>query len=90
MNQTVTKEWVQDQPYTAMLRTYSAAASRLQERLKQLRLELNAAKQCKQHTRASADAQRILERRMDLLRAEYYEVTDCMREIGIYAGKETA
>ena len=43
----------------------------------------------KKYTRESANAQRILERRMDLLRSEYYEITDCMREIGIYAAKET-
>lgn len=88
MNQNMTEGWVKDQPYTAMLHAYSAAAERLRGRIALLRAELNDTKRCKLHTRASADRQRILERRMDLLRSEYYEITDCMREIRIYAAKE--
>ena len=88
MNQTNQEAWVQHQPYTAMLRQYRAAADRLKQRLNDLRNELKTMQHTKKYTRESTNAQRMLERRMDLLRSEYYEITDCMREIGIYAAKE--
>ena len=79
---------MQHQPYTAMLAQYRSAADRLKCRLQTLRQELKEMQYAKQYTKESANAQRILERRMDLLRTEYYEITDCMREIGVYAAKE--
>ena len=80
---------MEHQPYTAMLRQYSAAADRLMLRLRELQQECKILQQSKKHTAESANAQRSLERRIDLLRSEYYETIDCIREIGIYAAKET-
>ena len=88
-NQMNQEPWVQHRPYTLMLQQYCAAADRLMLRLRSLQQEYREMQQCKKHTLESANAQRILERRMDLLRSEYYEITDCMREIGIYAAKES-
>ena len=88
MNQTHQEAWVQHAPYTAMLLQYRKAAERIQTRLCVLRGELKDAAAHKQYTAASADLQRSLERRMDLLRTEYYEITDCMRKIGCYAEME--
>ncbi len=90
MNQNTTVNWVQDQPYTAMLRDYSRAADRLLLRMAALRTELRQLQQCKKYTRESADKQKSLEHRVDLLRSEYYDLTLCIREIGIYAAKEQA
>ena len=88
MNQNQQEAWVQDQPYTVMLQQYSDAADRLRQRLQTLKLELKAMQNHKKNTLESANAQRILERRIDLLHAEYYEITSCMRDIGFYAEKE--
>ena len=90
MNQNQNARWLQKQPYTLMLLEYRAAADRLLDRITLLRHELRCIQLCKKHTRESADAQRNLERRIDLLRSEYYEITDSMREIRIYADKERA
>ncbi len=90
MNQNQNVNWVQNQPYTVMLAAYRLAAERLQNRLEQLKQELRHLQQCKQYTRESADREKDLEHRMDLLRSEYYELTESMREIRIYAEKEHA
>lgn len=88
MNHTQQETWVQHQPYTAMLRQYNDAADRLKERLQTLKDELKEMQERGQDSAESAFAQRILERRMDLLRTEYYELTDCIRDIAFYAERE--
>ena len=53
-----------------------------------LQSELREMQMHKSGSAASALEQQKLEKRIMLLRTEYYEMTDCIREIGLYAEKE--
>lgn len=88
MKQIHQETWVQHQPYTVMLHQYRDAANRLKQRITMLSLELKAMQDRSGDSAESADRQRTLEQRVDLLRTEYYEITDCMQEIAVYAEKE--
>ena len=86
--QNMTKSWVQQAPYTQMLGQYRQSAEKLLCRLKLLQSELREMQMHKNGSAASALEQQKLEKRIMLLRTEYYEMTDCIREIGLYAEKE--
>ncbi len=88
MNQTYQEAWVQDHPFTTMLQQYNEAADRLKERILILKLALKEMQCHKKNTLESANAQKVLERRIDLLRTEYYEITHTIREIAFYAARE--
>ena len=79
-------DWVQQAPYTAMLRQYRAAADALQQRLTELRAQLGSLP--KLGTAESVQQQKLLEQRIQLLRTEYVEITDVIGAIGGYAEKE--
>lgn len=83
-----TKEWVRQAPYTVMLRDYQTAADLLRRKIAVLRQELCRVESAKCGTLASAQLQKQLEQRIMLLRTEYYEITDIIREIGPYAARE--
>ncbi len=88
MNQNSRENWVQTKPYTAMLRSYEKAAEKLRLRRTALMLQLRAAAEQKQGTLVSAKKQKELEERIALLRTEYYELTEIMRTLRVYAERE--
>jgi len=88
MEQNTHEAWVQTKPYTAMLRSYEQAAEKLRLRRAALTVLLRAASEQKQGTAASARKQKELEERIELLRTEYYELAEVMREVRIYAEQE--
>jgi len=80
--------WNKKSPYTAMLKSYQAAADRLRRRRRMLLAELNDLQQNKNCTADSAKKQKDLEGRIALLYTEYLEAADAMRAISVYAQKE--
>ena len=75
-------------PYTRMLGQYQLSAEKLLHRLDILKTELREMQLNKRGTPESALAQKKLETRIMLLRTEFYELTDCIREIRFYAERE--
>lgn len=88
MNSVQNTPWEQNAPYTKMLLHYERAVRRLKQRREDLKAELHTLRSSKQGTLASARAQTLLEKRIELLYEEYTDLTDAMREIRIYAAKE--
>ncbi len=80
------RPWVRSAPYTQMLRHYERAVLRVQRRREELKAELQSLH--KAGTAESANRQRALEKRIELLYEEYIDLIDAIREIRIYAAKE--
>ena len=80
--------WEETAPYTAMLRRYQTAADKLVSRQDELKGALRQMLHSKQGTPASAHEQKVLEDRLLLLRTEYVELADAMRQIRFYAARE--
>ena len=69
-----------DHPYTAMLHDYEAAAEALRARITELNTAL--------HTLLCPAQRLLLEKRIQTLREEYYEIRLDIREIKSYAERE--
>ena len=80
------RPWINKAPYTQMLRHYERAVLRVQRRREELKAELQSLH--KAGTAESANRQRALEKRIELLYEEYIDLIDAIREIRIYAAKE--
>ncbi len=81
-------EWITQAPYTAMLASYRSAAEKLKHRIDVLKQELSVMKKRKAGTYASAQAQALLERRIQMLREERSDIADVIRSILPYAEQE--
>lgn len=78
----------QPKPFTAMLHAYERAADLLDERRAELRAELRDLLMHKEGTRASANREANLARRIVLLRDERDDLLDAIRKIRPYAEME--
>ncbi len=78
----------QPKPFTAMLAAYEHAAALLEERSAELRTELRELLTHKDGTRASANREANLARRIVLLREEREDLQDAIRRIRPYAEME--
>lgn len=80
--------WEEKRPYSAMLTCYERAAAAARERRRLLMDELRVLLERREGTRLSARMQSDLEKRIMLLRDEYDDLTDAIREIRLYAERE--
>ena len=80
--------WEKEMPYTQMLDKYQAAAAMVAARKADLRNELKLIQREETGRERSVDEEAALYKRIEMLRMEYEELTDAIREIRIYAERE--